>query len=152
MLPSNERSLDAPRWYFTSPEPSTSAGDEEPPLNSWKIARNGLLITVASTFSRPRCAMPSTMSVTPSAPPRLMICSSAGTIASEPSRPKRLVPVYLRSRNFSKPSASISLLRIARRPCSVNETSLSLPSMRSWIQAFSSGSEMCMNSKPRVWQ
>ena len=64
-----------------------------------------------STLRRPRWAMPSTISFTPSAPPRLMICSSAGTIASPPSRPKRLVPVYLTSRNFSKPSASISLLQ-----------------------------------------
>jgi hypothetical protein len=30
----------------------------------------------------------------PSAPPRLMICSSAGISASPPSRPKRLVPVF----------------------------------------------------------
>ena len=34
-----------------------------------------------------------------------------------PSSPKRLVPVYLMSMNFSNPSASISLLRIARLPC-----------------------------------
>ena len=26
LLPSNSRSDDAPRWYFTSPEPSTSSG------------------------------------------------------------------------------------------------------------------------------
>ena len=36
--------------------------------------------------------MPSTISFTPSWPPRLMICSSAGIVASPPSRPKRLVP------------------------------------------------------------
>ena len=53
---------------------------EEPPLNSWKIARCGLPITCASTLSRPRCAMPMTICFTPSAPPRLMICSSAGII------------------------------------------------------------------------
>ena len=35
-----------------------------------------------------------TISSTPSAPPRLMICSIAGISASPPSRPKRLVPVY----------------------------------------------------------
>ena len=28
---------EAPRWYLTSPEPSTSSGEAEPPLNSWKI-------------------------------------------------------------------------------------------------------------------
>ena len=36
---------EAPRWYFTSPEPSTSSGAKEPPLNSWKSARCGLPIT-----------------------------------------------------------------------------------------------------------
>jgi hypothetical protein len=81
-----------------------------------------------------------------------MICSSAGTRLSPPSRPKRLVPVYLTSRNFSKPSASMSLFRIARLPSRVKLISLSGPSMRSWIQAFSAGSEMCMNSTPSVWQ
>ena len=35
---------------------------------------------LASTLRRPRWAMPSTISLTPSAPPRLMICSSAGII------------------------------------------------------------------------
>ena len=63
---------------MTSPEPSTSSGDAEPPLNSWKIARCGLARTLARMLSRPRCAMPSTISRTPSCPPRLMICSSAG--------------------------------------------------------------------------
>jgi hypothetical protein len=94
---------------------------------------------------RPRCAMPSTISLTPSAPPRLMICSSAGIIDSPPSRPKRLVPVNFRSQKFSKPSASTSLLRIARLPSRVKLISLSGPSMRSWIQPFCAPSEMCRN-------
>ena len=68
---------------------------------------------------------------TPSAPPRLMICSSAGIIDSAPSSPKRLVPVNFTSQNFSKPSASTSLLRIARLPSRVKVISLSGPSMRS---------------------
>ena len=34
----------------------------------------------------------------------------------------------------------------------VKEMALSGPSMRSWIQAFSAGSEMCMNSTPSVEQ
>ncbi len=55
-----------------------SSGRKEPPLNSWKRARCGLPITWHSTLRRPRWAMPSTISFTPSAPPRLMICSSAG--------------------------------------------------------------------------
>ena len=124
---SAEHVQQAPRWYFTSPEPSTSLGVAEPPLNSWKITRCGLAITCASTLSRPRCAMPTTISFTPIAPPRLMICSSAGMIDSPPSSPKRLVPVNFRSQKFSKPSASISLLRIARRPSRVKLISLSWP-------------------------
>ena len=36
-LSSNSRSEEEPRWYLTSPEPSTSSGVDEPPLNSWKI-------------------------------------------------------------------------------------------------------------------
>ncbi len=45
-------------------------------------------------------------------------------------------PVYLVWRKFSKPSASVSFLRIAILPSGVNEISLSLPSMRCWIQDF----------------
>ena len=48
-----------------------------------------------------------------------MICSSAGMVASPPSRPKRLVPTKRLAANFSKPSASISLLRIAFLPSGV---------------------------------
>jgi hypothetical protein len=33
-LPSNSRSAEAPRWYFTSPEPRISSGCEERPWNS----------------------------------------------------------------------------------------------------------------------
>ena len=42
--------------------------------------------------------------------------------------------------------------RIARLPSLVKWISLSGPSMRSWIHAFSAGSEMWMNSKPIVPQ
>ena len=133
------------QMILTSPEPSTSSVVAEPPLNSWKMTRCSLPMTCASTFMRPRCAMPSTISLTPSAPPRLMICSSAGIIDSPPSRPKRLVPVNFRSQKFSKPSASTSLLRIARLPSRVKLISLSGPSMRSWIQPFCAPSEMCRN-------
>src|SRR5215212_11511671 len=41
LLSSKLRSEDAPRWYLTSPDPSTSSGANEPPLNSWKMARCG---------------------------------------------------------------------------------------------------------------
>ncbi len=68
-----------------------------------------------------------------------MICSSAGISDSAPSRPKRLVPLYLTSMNCSKPSASTSFCRIAFLPSAVKVISLSAPSMRAWIQPFSSG-------------
>ena len=105
-------------------------------------------MTAASVFRRPRCGMPMTMSFTPSAPPRLMICSSAGTKASPPSRPKRLVPGKRLCRNFSKPSVSISFFRMAILPSLVKLISLSRPSMRSCSQAFWAGSEMCMYCTP----
>ena len=65
---------------------------------------------------------------------------------SPPSRPKRLVPVYLTSRNFSKPSASTSLFKMARLPSGVKLIALSGPSTRACIQPFSAGSDMWMNS------
>ena len=58
-----------------------------------------------------------------------------------------MVPVNFRSQNFSKPSASTSLLRIARLPSRLKVISLSRPSMRSWIQAFCAGSEMCIRDR-----
>ena len=69
-------------------------------------------------------------------------------MASPPSRPKRLVPGWRLCTNFSKLSPSISFFRIARLPSGVKAISLSGPSMRSWIQLFSAGSVMCMNSTP----
>ena len=54
--------------------------------------------------------------------------------------------------NFSKPSASISLFRMARLPSGVKATPLSGPSMRVCSQAFSAGFDMCMNSMPKVEQ
>src|SRR5471030_3295367 len=69
---------------------------------------------------------------------------SAGMVASPPSRPKRLVPTKRLAENFSKPSASISLLRIAFLPSGVKLTAS--PSMRRCSQVFCSASLMCMNS------
>ena len=80
--------------------------------------------------------MPITISFAPSAPPRLMICSIAGISDSPPSMPKRLVPMYLTPRNFSKPSDSISLLRMALRPSLVKLISLPSPSIRCCSQLF----------------
>ena len=56
--PSPDRnSPSAPRWYFTSPEPWTVRGSMLP-SNSRKIWEYFLPTMLASTFSRPRWAMP----------------------------------------------------------------------------------------------
>ena len=65
------------------------------------------------------------ISFTPSAPPRLMICSSAGIIDFAAVEAEALGAGELESQNLSKPSASISLLRIARLPSRVKVISLS---------------------------
>ncbi len=148
MRPSNSRSAEVPRWYLTSAEPWTSSGLAGLPWNSEKIAEKGLPMKLASTFSRPRWAMPTTTSLTPSWLPRFRICSSAGIVVSPPSSPKRLVPVYLRSRKRSKTSAAVSRSNIASLPLAVNSVWLRMDSMRSWIQAFWAGSWICMNSTP----
>ena len=147
-LSSKTRSAEVPRWYLTSPEPWTSSGRVALPWNSERIATYGLLTMLASTLSRPRWAMPRITSSTPSWLPRLRICSSAGIIDSPPSRPKRLVPVNLTLRNFSNSSASVSRLRMVFLPSAVNWVWLRMLSIRCWIQAFSPGSWMCMNSTP----
>ena len=50
--------------------------------------------------------------------------------------------------SFSRPSASTTRSRIMRRPSTVKSVRFSMCSMRSWIHAFWSGSEMCMYSTP----
>ncbi len=95
--------------------------------------------------------MPMTISLTPSWPPRLMICSSAGTIASAPSRPKRLVPVYFTSANFSNSLGLDQLVEDRALAFGGEGDVLVLPSMRSWIQDFCAGEVMCMNSTP-MWR
>src|SRR2546430_5797710 len=52
--------------------------------------------------------------------------------------------------NCSNPSASTSLLRIARLPSFVKVISLPGPSILCCSQPFSDGSEICMNSNPIV--
>ena len=66
--------------------------------------------------------------------------------------PNRLVPGKRLFRKRSKPSVSISFFRIAFLPSGVKVISLSLPSMRSCIHAFSAGSEMCMYCTPTLPQ
>ena len=58
------RSNDMPRWYLTSPLPSTSSL-RPAPWNSAKMRSIGLRTTFASTFRRPRCGIPSTQYSTP---------------------------------------------------------------------------------------
>ena len=67
---------------------------------------------LASTFSRPRWAMPMTNSLTPSAGPFSMIASSIGMSVSPPSSENRFWPTYLVCRNFSKSSAWWSVMRV----------------------------------------
>ena len=85
-------SLEKPWWYFTSPEGSSSGAE-------WSNSANspaGLLPSVlTSTFSRPRWAMPMTISCTPLAPPRCTSSSIAAMKLSPPSSEKRFWPTYL---------------------------------------------------------
>jgi hypothetical protein len=93
-----------------------------------------------------------TISFTPSAPPRLMICSSAGIIDSPPSRPKRLVPVYLTSRT----SRSLGLDQLVedRALALAGEGDLLVRALDALLDPglLLPGSEMCMNSTPSVEQ
>ena len=52
----------------------------------------GLAHHIGEHVQPPAMGHAETISFTPSWPPRLMICSSAGIVASPPSSPKRLVP------------------------------------------------------------
>ena len=67
--PGVERIPCAPRWYFTSPLPpsslDTTASIVRSPSNSRRIVSYGRPTTWARTFSRPRCAIPTTTSWAP---------------------------------------------------------------------------------------
>jgi len=78
------------------------------PSNSAKIAEIGLPTVLASTFSRPRCGMPSTTSRSPRTAASFRTRSSRGISASPPSSEKRLWPTYFACRKRSKLSASTS--------------------------------------------
>ncbi len=91
-------------------------GFVEPPWNSWKMAEKGLAITFASTLRRPRWAMPKndlTDTEIAAALDDLLECRDHAFAAIEAVT---LEPVYLTLRKVSKPSASISLLRMAFLP------------------------------------
>ena len=103
---------------------------------------------LVSTLSRPRWAMPMTISSTPRAAARAMTASSAGIMLSEPSSEKRLAPGYFTSRKRSKPSDSWSWRRISVFSPRESDWRLRSPSIIRCTQAFRSGYWMCMNSTP----
>ena len=71
-----------------------------------------------------------------------------GMTVSAPSRLKRLCPRYFVCRKRSNASAALSRSRMRR--LSSSDGSTLTPSTWSWIQAFCSGSWMCMYSTPMV--
>ena len=79
----------APWWYLTSPVPPcgivVTASIDDAPSNSRKIVSYARPRLWASTFSRPRWAMPSTTSRAPAAAASWIISSSIGTVMSRPS-------------------------------------------------------------------
>ena len=92
--------------------------------------------------------MPMAISLTPCRAAVSITVSSAGMVLSPPSRPKRFVETYFLAQKASKPSASVSSSRMRRLAAASKAVRHGAPSMRRWIQAFCSGSWMCMNSTP----
>src|SRR5205809_456560 len=84
-----EMSEENPLWYFTSPEGSSEACL---PSNSRNRSFGILPSTLTSTLSRPRCAMPITISCTPLPPARWISSSINGIRLSPPSSEKRFWP------------------------------------------------------------
>jgi hypothetical protein len=138
LLPSNSRSDEAPRWYFTSPEPSTtSSGVEGAALElveqrAMRLAHHlGQHVEAAAMGHAEHDVL------------HAQIAAALDDLLER--RDQRLAAVeaealgagVLDVENFSKPSASISFLRIAFLPFAVKVMPLSGPSMRSWIQLFS---------------
>ncbi len=138
-----------PRWYFTSPEPCIDFGSRLP-SNSPKILPNGLPTMFASTFRRPRCAMPMTASSRRCSAAASMVASSSGMSDSPPSSEKRFCPTYLVCRKVSKASAEFSRRRT--RSCSSRSGLVYGFSRRSCSQLRCAGSWMCMYSMPTVRQ
>ena len=81
-----------------------------------------------------------------------MICSSAGISALTAVEAETLGALVFDVEKFLETLGFYEFVKIASLPFSVNSIDLSGPSMRSWIQTFSSGLEMCMNSTPSVEQ
>ena len=78
-----------PMWYLTSPEESFSS---RLPSNSSKRSAGFLPRMLTSTLSRPRWAMPRTMSRTPAAPARRTSSLIMTIRLSPPSSEKRFWP------------------------------------------------------------
>ncbi len=150
MLPPGAvKSPEAPRWYFTSPEPWALRGSRLP-SNSPNTWAYDLPTMLARTFSRPRWAMPITTSSSCSSAAALITESSSGISDSPPSSEKRFCPTYLVCRNVS--NASEVLRRRRMWSCSSRLGRACGFSTRDWIQARSSGFWMCMYSMPTVRQ
>ncbi len=100
----------------------------------------------ASTFSRPRCAIPRVTSSMPASAARWSTSSSRGMADSAPSSENRRWPTYLVCRKDSNASAAPSRSRTCS--CSAGSGRSAARSTRCWIQTRSSGSWMCMYSIP----
>ncbi len=137
----------APRWYFTSPEPCAMSGSTTP-SNSPNTCAIDFPIRLASTVSRPRCAMPITISCTPASAARSRHSSSTTIALSPPSSENRFCPTNRVCRKFSNPSACSSRSRIRRRVVSSSGQLFACGSIRSCSHRFSSGCWMCMYSHP----
>ncbi len=78
----------APWWYFTSPVPprgrAVITSMSFSPSNSARISSYGRPTACASTFSRPRCAIPRNASRTPASTARPKVSSSIGIKRVEP--------------------------------------------------------------------
>ena len=85
-------SLEKPWWYLTSPDGSSSGAVWS---NSANMSLGILPSVLTSTFSRPRCAMPMTISCTPRSPARCTTSSMLAMKLSPPSSEKRFWPTYL---------------------------------------------------------
>ena len=105
---------------------------------------------LASTFSRPRWAMPMTASSRCAAAASVSTASTSGMSASAPSSENRRWPTNLVCRNISNASATLSRDKMAI--CSSCSARGCGTSIRSCSQRRSSGSWMCMYSVPTVRQ
>ena len=92
--PGVRRSDEKPLWYLTSPEP-LSCVVSYLPSNSENSSDGALPSTLTSTFSRPRCAMPMTISSTPPRAATLDQVVEHRDQRSPPSSENRFCPRYL---------------------------------------------------------